>query len=163
MKNVTYIVLIFIVSLSSSVIAQDTTWFDANWQITTKEKGEFYRPAPKKMNTGYWIIDFYKSGQKQMEGFSTSDIPLQEAFDGRVMYFHENGKPYHIANYKNGKLNGSRKVFYDTGELKEEGRYRDGKREGIWKTFLKGGKIESRGKYKNGEKVGIWKTFYKNI
>lgn len=163
MKNSTFYLLLFVGFLTLSVSAQDTTWFDANWQVTTKDNAEYYRPTPQKKGNGYWIVDYYKNGKIQMEGYSSSAVPLEEEFDGLVTYYHDNGKPFHEANYKNGKLEGVRKVYYESGELKEQGRYKDGKRDGIWKTFYKSGKIESKGKYQDGEKVGIWKTFYKNV
>ncbi len=52
------------------------------------------------MNNGFWIVDYYKNGQIQMEGFSTVNIPNEEIFDGLVLYYHANGKPFHRANYK---------------------------------------------------------------
>ncbi len=147
----------------SSLIAQEIIWFDKNWKETSKDESVYYRPSPKKIKNGFWIVDYYKNGQVQMEGYSTVNKPNQEKFDGLVIYYHENGKPFHKANYKNGKLNGVIKVFYETGELKEQGEYKDDKRERIWKTFYKSGKIQTKGKYKNGDKVGIWKTFHKSI
>ncbi|TYQ00447.1 MORN repeat protein [Tenacibaculum adriaticum] len=163
MKTPTLLIAMFFGFLSTSLIAQEITWFDINWQITTKDKGEYYRPKPKKVENGYWLTDYYKSGQKQMEGFSTIDSPFKEEFDGLVTYYHPNGNIFHQVNYKNGKLDGFRKIYYESGELKEEGQYTESKREGVWKTYYKNGKIESRGKYRDGEKVGIWKTFYKNV
>lgn len=144
-----------------SVSAQETIWFDKNWQETTKDNSFYYRPDPKKMKEGYWIVDYYKNGQVQMEGYSTVKTPNKEVFDGLVTYYHENGKPSHKANYVDGELNGVRKVFYESGELKEQGRYKNGKRQGNWKTFYKNGKIKTKGRYKDNEKVGVWKTFYK--
>jgi antitoxin component YwqK of YwqJK toxin-antitoxin module len=163
MKKVTQILtFFFIVFIATAGFAQKTIWFDENWQETTKEKSTYYRPQPKKVKSGYWIVDYYKNGQIQMEGYSTVNEPNKEQFDGLVTYYHQNGNTYHKANYKNGKLEGVRKVFYESGELKQQGRYKDGKRQGIWKTFYKNGKIQTKGKYKDNEKVGIWKTFYKN-
>ncbi|CAL2109334.1 conserved protein of unknown function [Tenacibaculum sp. 190130A14a] len=149
--------------LTLSANAQETIWFDANWQETSKDNASYYRPAPQKKGNGFWIIDYFKNGQIQMEGFSTSVEPHKEEFEGLVTYYHQNGKPYHEANYKKGQLHGVRKVYFESGELKEQGKYKDGQRDGIWKTFYKSGKIETKGKYHNGEKVGVWKTFYKNI
>jgi antitoxin component YwqK of YwqJK toxin-antitoxin module len=163
MKKATYIIMFFFIGCyAQSLFGQKTIWFDKNWQQTSKENSVYYRPEPKKVKSGFWIVDYYKNGQVQMEGFSTVNSPNNESFDGLVTYYHQNGKPFHKANYKNGKLEGVRKVFYETGELKEQGRYKDGKRQGIWKTFYKNGKIKNKGKYKDNEKVGIWKTFYKN-
>ena len=162
MKTSTLLIVMFVGFLTSSVTAQETIWFDTNWKETSKDKGEYYRPAPQKKDNGFWIVDYYKNGQVQMEGFSTNAAPLKEQFEGVIMYYHPNGKPFHKANYKSGKLDGKRDVYYENGNLKERGKYIDGKRDGIWKTFYKTGKIETKGKYKKGEKVGTWKTFYKN-
>ena len=162
MKTSTLLIAMFVGFLTSSVTAQETIWFDSNWNLTTKDKAEYYRPTPKKVTNGFWLIDYYMNGKKQMEGFSTSNVPLKEFFEGQVLYYHPNGKLFHKANYKNGELQGKRDIYYETGELKERGRYVKGKRNGIWKTFYKNGKIESKGKYTNGEKAGVWKTFYKN-
>ncbi|WP_086031138.1 toxin-antitoxin system YwqK family antitoxin [Tenacibaculum holothuriorum] len=163
MKTSTLILLMFVGFLTYNVTAQETIWFDANWKETNKENAEYYRPTPKKQDNGFWIIDYYKNGNVQMEGFSKTNVPHEEKFDGLVLYYHKNGKPFHKANYKNGVLDGVRKVFYESGDLKEQGKYKEGKRDGIWKTFYKNGKIETKGKYRNGEKVGVWKTFYKNV
>ncbi|CAM1351601.1 toxin-antitoxin system YwqK family antitoxin [Tenacibaculum insulae] len=163
MKNSTLLIVFFIGFISTTVNAQDTVWFDKNWHETSKENHEYYRPEPKKIKNGFWIVDYFKSGQIQMEGYSTNKIPDQEFFEGLVTYYHANGKPYHKANYTKGKLNGVLRIFHETGELKEQGKYTDGKRQGVWKTFYKNGKIETKGKYRDNEKVGIWKTFYKNV
>jgi antitoxin component YwqK of YwqJK toxin-antitoxin module len=163
MKNSTLLIVMFIGFLSTTVSGQDTVWFDENWQETTKENHEYYRPVPKEIKDGFWLVDYHKNGQIQMEGYSTNKNPNEEVFEGLVIYYHPNGKIYHKANYASGKLDGVRKVFHETGELKEQGKYTNGERNGIWKTFYKNGKIETKGKYRNNEKVGVWKTFYKNV
>ncbi|CAM1373483.1 conserved exported hypothetical protein [Tenacibaculum litopenaei] len=163
MRTSTWILVLFVGLMTTSLTAQETTWFDANWQVTTKDNAKYYRPSPKKIKDGYWIVDYYQNGKVQMEGFSSVNTPGEENFEGLVTYYFENGTPSHEANYKDGKLHGIRKVYYESGELKEQGKYKNGKREGIWKTFYKNGKIKEKGKYKNNEKVGVWKTFYKNV
>lgn len=163
MKTSTLLIAMFVGFLTTSVTAQETVWFDANWNATTKDKAIYYRPAPQKKGDGFWIVDYYMNGTKQMEGFSLIAEPHKEQFEGLVLYYHQNGKPFHKANYEKGKLHGKREVYYESGELKELGRYVKGKRNGVWKTFYKNGKIETRGKYRNGKKVGVWKTFYKNV
>lgn len=163
MKTATLLIVFVVGFLTSSLTAQETIWFDSNWSLTSEEKAAYYRPAPKKMDKGYWIVDYYVSGKKQMEGLSTVNEPNKEVFVGAVNYFHENGVKFQLVYYINGKPVGKFSEFYDTGELERTGKYADGKREGTWKAFSKNGKIKERGKYKNGEKVGIWKTFYKNF
>ena len=95
MKTSTLIIAMFIGFLTSSVNAQETIWFDKNWQETSKENHEYYRPAPKKIKDGFWIVDYYKNGQIQMEGYSTNKNPNEEEiFDGLVLYYHPNGKTF---------------------------------------------------------------------
>lgn len=162
MKNFTLLVLLFIGFLTTTVTAQETIWLDANWQKTTKDKATFYRPAPQPKDNGFWIVDYYKDGTKQMEGFSTTNSYDNEQFEGLVQYYFSSGKLSHALNFSKGKLEGNRKEYYESGELKELAKYKEGKRNGIFKSYYKNGKIESKGKYSNGEKVGVWKTFYKN-
>ncbi|CAA0172843.1 conserved exported hypothetical protein [Tenacibaculum maritimum] len=163
MKNSKTLIRIILFFLAITVNAQETIWFDANWNATTKDKAVFYRPAPQKKGNGFWIVDYYINGTVQMEGFSTVSTPNEEKFDGLILYYHPNGKTFHKANYQNGELEGKRDVYYETGELKETGKYTNGKRDGVWKTYYKNGKIKKKGKYRNGEKIGVWKTFYKNV
>ena len=163
MKTSTLLIVFVVGFLTSSLTAQETIYFDSNWNLSTKEKAAYYRPAPKEMDKGYWIVDYYISGNKQMEGLSKTNEPNKEMYIGVVNYFHENGKNFQTVYYVEGKPVGKFSEFYDTGELKRTGKYEDGKREGVWKTYNKNGKIKEKGKYNNGEKVGIWKTFYKNL
>ncbi|CAM1333998.1 toxin-antitoxin system YwqK family antitoxin [Tenacibaculum aestuariivivum] len=163
MKTTTLLMLMIVGLLTTVVRAQETIWFNENWIQTTKENHKYYRPSPKRIKKGFWIVDYYKNGQIQMEGYSEIKKINQEKFDGLVLFYHQNGKPHYVANYNKGKLEGVIKVFYNTGQLKEQGKYSNHKREGVWKTFYKNGKIKTKGKYRNNEKVGVWKTFYKNV
>ena len=191
MKTPTLFSVIIAVLLSASVSAQETihetVWFDSNWNPSSKEKATYYRPSPKPKKGGFWIVDYYMNGTKQMEGFSANMIVNNEEFDGLVVYFFEDGVVYQEVNYVDGKIQGSRKIyfesgalkmernyegdkkegrfaeFYETGELLAEGNYEDNLREGVWKTYYKSGKIKERGKYEKGEKIGVWKNFYKNV
>lgn len=163
MKTSTFLVTMFVGFLITSVSAQETIWLDANWQKTTKEKASFYRPSPQKKDNGFWIVDYYKNGQIQMEGFSFTNVYNDEQFEGLVKYYFATGTLSHELNFSNGKLEGNRKEYYESGELKEHAKYKNGKRDGIFKAYYKNGKIETKGKYSNGEKVGVWKTFYKNL
>jgi antitoxin component YwqK of YwqJK toxin-antitoxin module len=102
-------------------------------------------------------------------------------YDGEWKYYHENSATIMtLENYKNGKLNGVRKVYYPNGVLAEEANYTNGMKDGTYKsyaensvllenTFYKNGQYDGqavfknasnievgKGKFKNGKKVGIW-------
>ena len=162
MKTSVLITLVF-GFLTTSLCAQEKIWLDSNWNVSTKENASYYRPVPQKKDNGFWIVDYYKSGKKQMEGFSFNTKLNEEKFEGLVIYYHENEAVFQKVFYEKGKPVGKFSEFYDTGEVKRMGKYEEGKRKGVWKEFYKNGKIEKKGKYKNGEKVGVWKTFYKNV
>lgn len=156
-----YLPLIFFF-VFSVVSAQETIWFDAEWNETSKEKANFYRPKPAKIKKGYWVIDYYKNGKIKREGYAKHPKKKRAGFDGLVIEYYPNGKTALKLNYKDGTLHGLFKEYFDSGELRKQTRYRNGKRDGTWKEFHKNGKIKTKGKYKNGEKVGVWKTYYKN-
>ena len=126
--------LFFLAFFSFSTHAQSKVYFDANWNVVTKEKAVYYRTISANKSKKEWIIDYYISGKKAQE-----------------------------ANYVKGKPDGKFLMYYNTGELKSIGFYEDGLKESVWKTYDKNGKIIQKGKYKNDEKVGVWKTFYKNL
>ena len=119
--------------ISLSTQAQEMVYFDANWNVTTKDNAEYYRSISSKKTKSEWVIDYYISGKKAKE---VSAI--------------------------NGKAQGTFSMYYESGELMIDGRYKDGKKDGVWKTYYKNGKIKEKGKYKNDDKVGVWKIFYKN-
>lgn len=187
MKTSTLLLTLVVGFLTVSVSAQKTIWFDSNWNPTVKEKATYYRPVPKTQKNGYWIVDYYMDGTKQMEGFSTNKLVNKEKFDGLVKYYFSTGVIYQEVNYKTGTIHGERKIYFNSGKLKSErdyendkmegkysefyetgefhvsGSYENNLKEGVWKIYYKNGKIKEKGKYEKGEKIGIWKTFYKNV
>ncbi len=162
---------------------QDTIWYDANWNPAEKKIAAYYRPAPEKKGNGYWLIDYYLSGAKQMEALSNA--PDAEFFDGTVTWYHENGNVMQTVNYKQNVLSGVRKNYHESGPLSsqysynnegkihgtwvsffenskpdQEGQYANGVRDGVWKEYHKNGKLKGEGKYKDDKKVGVWKMYF---
>ena len=60
-----------------------------------------------------------------MEAFSKEEN--EPTYEGKVIWFYENGIIYHEANYSKGILNGNRKVYYESGKLQNKRNYKDGK------------------------------------
>ena len=185
MKTQSLLCFLVVAFLTTSLNAQDDKiWFDSNWNLTTKEKAIYYRPAPKKMDNGFWIVDFYMNGTKQMEGLSLTNIVDEEKFDGLVKYYFESGTIYQEVHYKAGEIYGNRKIYYpsgklknnrtyqkgliegtfteyyETGEVLERGKYKKNLKEGLWRVLNINGTTKERGNYKNGKKKGMWKVFY---
>ena len=185
MKTRSLLCFLVVVFLTTNLTAQDTKiWFDSNWSLTTKEKAIYYRPAPKKINNRFWIVDYYMDGTIQMEGHSLTNIVDKEKFDGLVKYYFENGilnqeifykagvvfggrKIYYPSGklknkrtYRYGKIEGTFIEYYETGEILEKGDYKHNLREGRWRVLNKDGTTKEKGNYRRGKKKGMWKVFY---
>lgn len=112
---------------------------------------------------------------------------VNKLFEGLWKYYHHESKNIMTTeNYKNGKLEGARKVFFPDGTIAEETYYKNGVKEGLCKMFSeKGivleetnyknnlyhglaifkntkGEIVSKGNFVNGKKQGIWQFFKDN-
>ncbi len=159
MKNSIHFTIPLLFIFTFSAFAQiDTVWYDTNWKKTVKNNASFYRAHIEKKDNGFWIVDNYVSGSKQMEGLSLNKD--KEVYDGLVKWFHENGNTFQIVNYKGGILNGKRLVYFEDGKLKSETNYKDGKMDGQWKEFYENGNLKEVGTFENGQKEGAWETFY---
>ena len=119
------------------------------------------------------------AGNKVSEGREVNH--LQE---GEWKYYHRNSKAVmSVEKYKEGKLDGLRKVFYDKGAIAEETNYINGVKDGVYKKYTEkgivleealykndnyngpatyrdeSGKVVSQGNYTDGLKTGIWKFY----
>ena len=81
---------------------------------------------------------------------------------GEVNSFHENGQVKQLKTFKEGILDGARKVWYEDGELMQEGNYIKGEVVGIRKAWYKNGQLKAEGNYKNGVLEGPKKGWYEN-
>jgi len=127
------------------------------------------------------FVVFYSGKSKVSEG-----MMIGKDFSGEWRYFHKKSPNImSLEYYKNGKLDGIRKVFYLDGTLAEQLTYKEGKKNGLSKQYNKGGVlIESatftmgvlngpityyesdgtlsiEGQYENDKAVGVW-SYYKN-
>jgi antitoxin component YwqK of YwqJK toxin-antitoxin module len=159
MKNSLHFSLAFLLIFAFSSYAQnDTIWYDTNWKKTTKNNASFYRGSIEKKGKGFWVVDHYISGSKQMEGILLEEGT--ESYDGVIKWYHENGNVFQIVNYQDGILNGKRQVYHENGKLKSETTYGKGKMNGKWKELYENGNLKETGEYEEGQKEGSWKTFY---
>jgi antitoxin component YwqK of YwqJK toxin-antitoxin module len=107
-----------------------------------------------KDNSAYTI--FYNQKNKKV----SEGKVVNKLHEGVWKYYHLNSDiVMTLENYKNGKLDGVRKVFYPAGELAEETTYINGIMEGPHKKYAVNGKLLESVTYKKGEIDGI-ATFY---
>ena len=129
-----------------------------------------------------YAIFYDQKSNKVSEGKLVNKLP-----EGEWKYYHFESKQLMSKEfYKNGKLEGVRKVFYKDGTLAEETNYVNGIKHGNSKTYSEKGQLIDahiykngqydgvasyydglgnkmyEGSYVNGKRVGTWKFFEKN-
>lgn len=144
--------LIIIGSLVSYAQDTITIFYDSHWQrVYTKEEVEFTRKYLKEGKLWY-VFDFYKNGQLQMEGQYKSR--KFEKHIGDFTYYYKNGNVKGKKTYnKKGILIGSFKEFYSDGSPSGEGNYVDGKMNGLCNIYFKNGQQSAKVTFKDGEIV----------
>lgn len=128
-----------------------------------------------------YAIFYDQKGNKVSEGKLVNKIT-----DGTWKYYHfQSSQLMTIENYKEGKLDGNKKVYYKDGTIAEDANYKAGVKEGTVKTYSEKGMLIDEhlykkgqynglasyydgagnkmyeGNYENGNRIGIWK-FYEN-
>ena len=145
MKLKLILIIVTYFSISQNIYGQSKTYFDKDWKTTTKDKAEFYRVLDKKNDSLFHIKDFYINGNLQMEGYF-SDLE-NETLEEKIVWYTEEGKITHSANYKKGVLNGQSIIYLKNGEIDYTTEYRNGKvYEGVYaggsyKQYYKEGKL----------------------
>ena len=81
---------------------------------------------------------------------------------GEVRFFYETGEVKQLQTFKNGILNGPRKVWHINGQLMQEGEFDNGKIIGYRRAWYDNGQLRAEGAYKNGKLEGIRKGWWKN-
>jgi len=124
---------------------------------------------------------FDQKGNKVSEGKE-----VNKQHEGEWKFYHkESSVVMALENYKNGKLNGVRKVYYPNKSINEESVYVDGIKDGPYKKYTEKGvlledsvykkgelhgpatfknendQIVAKGNFVNGRKMGMWQ-FYEN-
>lgn len=163
------------------VTAQDTTYFDVDWNPTTKSESKYYRIQIKEVNL--WTrADFWSNNnQLQMKGKLSSLEP--ELKEGYYEWFHENGQLKHKGNYLNGKetgehlwysteakieaienwsqgvMNGKFEEYHSNGNLSIRSAFLNGLQSGSTEYYREDGTKQSEGNFLNGNRDGEWKYF----
>jgi antitoxin component YwqK of YwqJK toxin-antitoxin module/Tfp pilus assembly protein PilF len=70
------------------------------------------------------------------------------------------GDKVYEEHFKNGLIEGAKKVYFDNGKLYSEYNFADGDREGVYTIYYSNGKVAEKGEYKNDEFNAVRK-FYK--
>jgi periplasmic protein TonB len=113
---ITSMILLFLIG--NSLHGQekyDTIFFNNKWEKSTNKNYEYYRIPSKSPDGQYKFIDYWKSGQIQMTGNSSSaDLKSR---NGKFEWFYFNGNRKQEINYVNNEVTGKVKTFLQDGAL----------------------------------------------
>lgn len=99
-------------------------------------------------NDASCITIFYnQKGNKVSQG-----KVINKKFEGQWLYYHENSKEIMTTEfYKDGKLEGTKKVYYPSGKISQETSFKNGLKDGFDKRYAENGTIIEESNYKNNE------------
>ena len=86
--------------------------------------------------------------------------PESKLKQGKHYLYAADETPLEEADYKDGLLDGERKVFHENGAVQAIETYKEGQFEGQFQSFYESGQLELIGKYSNNEMSGIWIRYY---
>lgn len=104
-------------------------------------------------------IFLFACGKEKYIG-SLNDYPGEK--EGTLRAYSESGELYEEGQFKQGKLDGSRKIFYPSGKLHIQESYTLGVFDGTYVKYYESGVKKVEGEYINGSMEGIWKTYYED-
>lgn len=92
-------------------------------------------------------IEYYKGGEKKMEGMMRNGKR-----EGEWKSYYSTGALWSQGFYENGKQYGKSISFYENGKQQFEGFYKDGNPIGHWTFWDENGKVKKEIDYKKEEK-----------
>ena len=100
------LLIVLFLGISTVAFAQkDTLYFDADWDVVSKEYAEFYRPLPLEKSGKFWLIkDYYMDGTLQFIGHTIDEN--KDVLHGDVIWYYRNGKIQDKVKYTFGKIIG---------------------------------------------------------
>lgn len=120
----------------------------------------------------FWVMAIFLvscSHQKKVEIRNNNGIVIESYFvdkddpnkkEGVYNRFYDDGKIQEVSLYKNGKLNGERKLYQSSGKLMQTETYVNDKYEGPFKSYYDDGTLQQEGNYKDNMMSGVWKNYY---
>jgi antitoxin component YwqK of YwqJK toxin-antitoxin module len=176
--------IVFILFLSNSLIAQEFNKVDANGKKQGLWRG-FYEESKRQRYEGNFENDkeigvftyfddtkaksviatrtFSQNGTvaetvfyDQKKNIVSKGKTVNRLKEGEWIYFQKASTAVLcIENYKNGKLEGIRKVFFEKGMIAEETSYLNGLKDGLYKKYTEKGIVLEESNFKKGKYEGM--------
>jgi antitoxin component YwqK of YwqJK toxin-antitoxin module len=156
------ILLMVLMSICSSAVAQKKKYFDINDRKCKENRAYYYRIVVQQ-GTMYKMTEYYmENNQIKKEGQYRSKKLEENTSEGEFNWYYSNGQKYIAGQYKNGKAEEKWTYWYKDGQVKGEGNYERDHREGEWIFYHRNGKVVSKRQYKEGDLNGLYQEFYDN-
>ncbi|MCW2120684.1 toxin-antitoxin system YwqK family antitoxin [Flavobacterium sp. 7A] len=150
--KVPFLILFFCIGTSIFSQEKSMIYYDAQWKPTTKENHSFYRPLPlKKLGNLVLIEDFYKNGNRQMQGYVLK--VNQDKYIGDIHWYDVNGLDLNFSQYYNTSTAPELTYYYPDGKLWKKIQYEDEIKHGNTTIYNKDGTILLTGTYKRGQPI----------
>lgn len=143
----TSIILILIALSVQSQKVHDTVFMDKNWTECSRENYTYFR-IKTETKDGYFLKDYYKSGQLQSEGYYLKD--KDDTKEGPFKYYYDNGNIKIECNYNKGELEGEWKTYYPSGQLHYSQYFTAYELNGTLKVYYENGNPKREELYKDG-------------
>jgi TonB family protein len=150
MKRTILFALLPTLACSLSAMAQDTTYLNANYGPSTRDRASYYR-IKVRTDAGWRVSEYSMTGKPQsIENYKDDSLHIRQ---GEYSNYNENGVPVYRANFVNGKADGTETYFYETGQLRATGQRKGGDFEGEWIGYFPSGKLAGKATYDHGKQV----------
>lgn len=83
-----------------------------------------------------------------------------QPYSGPFINYYLSGDKYGEGMFKDGKLDGRRRMYYDNGNLKLDRIYTNGLENGLWKMYYPNGKLKQQATFVKGKIVGDSYSYY---
>ena len=152
-----YIAILLVLSSCDSN-GSNINEYTADMLNCNTETNNCYDKKSNKPITGL-VKEYYDNSGKHIK----SEVTYKDGLlNGSKKLYYIDGKTKLETNFVNGIENGTAKVYYSNGKLKEESTFTDGKPNGTVKQYYSNGNLKEETTTKNGFVEGIVKKYYEN-
>jgi len=115
-------------------------------------------------NAGEWVA--FKGNATISANYANGKLAFEETYkngvlDGVKKVNYDNGKSYSEYRYASGGYHGEYKTYYSNGNVREKGSYDRGERHGVREKYNEDGSLSSRENYVMGSRQGKAELFVK--
>ena len=157
--------IFFLLLLSASAVAQDTTitWISSNGKPVEREMATYLRHSWQENDSLWQVRDYFPEGNLQMSGtYADADLSVKH---GNFRCFVENGTKTSEGDYDHNVAEGFWNFWYDDGNLKDHGKFlsgiKDAERDSIFNIYKESKNI-SLFFFPKSVKDSTWEYFHEN-